>query len=147
MFFDRKKVTDAMDRKSKKCLSSAGAFGRTFMKRGMRKRKGVSAVGAFPSSHSGELRDLIYFVYDAASKGVVIGPKLFKKGRDTTGSKTIPQLVNEGGAVSRVAAVGRGGNSKRKRVKQVYKPRPFVALTQPVAAAKLVENMAKFDFK
>ncbi len=144
MFFDREKVQKAMDRKGQKCLSSAGAFGRTVMKRGMRRRKPVSEVGGYPSSHSGELRNLIYFGYDAASKGVVIGPTLFTTKRGSGGSQTVPQLLNEGGRVTRIVTPRRG---KSRRVIQTYRPRPFVARTRKVAAEKLLENIEKFDFK
>lgn len=143
MFFDRDKVQRAMDRKGQRCLSSAGAFGRTVMKRGMRRRKSVSAVGAYPSAHAGQLRDLIYFGYDAASKGVVIGPTLFS-GTQDGGSKTVPQLLNEGGTVTRV--VRRTGQPSRP-VRQVYQPRPFVELTRKPAADKLLENIEKFEFR
>ena len=144
MFFDRDRVVNAMDRKAQRCLSSAGAYGRTIMRRGMKRRKGISAPGGFPSAHAGQLKELIYFGYDAATKGVVIGPTLFKKDRELTGTtKTVPQLINEGGTVFRVKKVGRGS----QHIRQTYRPRPFVELTRPHVEKKFLENLEKFDFK
>ncbi len=144
MFFDRDKVVNAMDRKTHQCLSSAGAFARTVMKRGMRRRKKISQPGEYPSAHAGQLRDLIYFGFDGNTKTAVIGPKLYS-GKDTAQrNKTIPQLINEGGTVVRAI---RQKNGTLKRVTQQYQPRPFVGLTAPIAAAKLAENMEKFDLK
>ncbi len=142
IFFDRKTVVDAVGRKNARVLSQTGAFARTVMKRGMRKRKKVSDPGEFPSSHAGHLRNLIFFGYDAAKKSVVIGPTLFK---DKVGGKTIPQLINEGGNAAIDVTDRKTGKKTRRSV--TYRPRPFVALTAKVAIPKFRENMAKIPLK
>lgn len=150
MFFDRVKVANAMERKENRCLSSAGAFGRTVMRRGMRRRKRISAPGEYPSAHAGQLKELIYFGFEPSTKSVVIGPTFFRKDREAIGAtKTVPQLINEGGTVFRQRKVGRGANRRLVGgvVRQLYRPRPFVALTLPKTAAKLAQNMEKFDLQ
>lgn len=144
MFFQPEKLQKAVDRKEQKVASATGAFARTVMKRGMRKRKGISPEGGYPYSHIGTLRNLIYFGMDPNQKGVVVGPTLFS-GSKGAGSKTVPQLIADGGTVKRVIRVGK--RKVRKTVTQKFKPRPFPNLTLPIAAAKLAENMEKFELK
>lgn len=154
IFFDRQRVINAMEKKTARVLSSTGAFGRTVMKNGMRRRKAVSAPGAFPSSHLGQLRDFIYFGYGGKGS-VVIGPTLLHRqgaGLDREyiqGGKPVPQLINEGGVVIRQRAVGRGRTFRRygPQEKLTFRARPFVALTAQVTIPKLRENMEKFDLK
>lgn len=57
----------------------------------MRRRKGRSKPGQPPHAHSGELRDLLYFSYDKASRGVVVGPAAFSR---RTG---VPAVLEHGG--------------------------------------------------
>jgi len=156
MFFDRAGIIAAMTDKSRKCLSSALAFGRQVMKRGMRRRKGVSAVGDYPSAHKNSLlRDFIFFGLDVKTLSGVVGPTLLHRGGSgmdreiVSGAKTVPELINEGGIVIRHRAMGRGRTFRRVGTaqKQIYKPRPFVALTLPKTAAKLADNMAKFPLR
>lgn len=110
-FFDRPAVVNAMQKSNKKALSKAGSFIRTNAKRSIRKRKKVSPKGTPPSSHSGELRKLIFFSYDFNNDSVVIGPLLFKaKGQ----AQTVPNLLEFGGVQ----------NYKNK--KRTYAARPFM---------------------
>jgi hypothetical protein len=150
MFFDKPGVVAAMSRKTQRVLSSTGAFTRQTMKRGMRKRKGVSAIGDYPSAHGNSLlRSLIYFGYDDATQSVVIGPTLIRNDSSILSNVTVPQLINEGGTIQR-RVFRRRKNSRLSGYvteTQRYRPRPFVALTTPVAAKKLADNMAKFELK
>lgn len=152
MFFDRAKVIDAMDRKTHRVLSSTGAFGRSVMQRGMRYRKKASTPGDYPSARRGNalLRDGIFFGYNASAREVVVGPRLLDRTDSDVAAmgKTVPQLINEGGVVSRRMVY----DAKKKQMRRTnrplrwrYRPRPFVDLTLPKAAAKLAENMEKFD--
>ena len=113
MFFDRKAVTSAVDRATRKVLSAFGAFVRTAAKHSIRKRKAVSQPGQPPSSHVGHLRRLIFFGYDPARKSVVIGPTPFRSEVEA------PPLLEYGG---RALCKDRKG----KRVTATYRPRPFM---------------------
>ncbi|TWT40518.1 hypothetical protein RAS1_42300 [Phycisphaerae bacterium RAS1] len=72
-FFDRRRVTGAVDRTSRRALSRGGAFIRTSARSSIRTRRRASRPGQPPSSHSGLLRRWILFAYDPARKSVVIG--------------------------------------------------------------------------
>jgi hypothetical protein len=74
-FFDRAKVLNAADKAKVKALSKMGAFVRRSAKSSIRKRKAASQPGNPPSSHTGLLKDNIFFSYEPARGGnVVIGP-------------------------------------------------------------------------
>ena len=79
MFFDRAKVTRAVKDGTRSALSRAGAFVRQRAKTSIRKRKKSASPGHPPSSHTGRLRNLIFFGYDERAESVVIGPKLFRQ--------------------------------------------------------------------
>ena len=112
MFFDRKIVGDSLSAAGKRNLSKFGSFVRRTAKGLIRKRKGISKPNNPPSSHTGKLRDLIYFGYDSSSKSVVIGPQLFSAAR---GGGKSPSILEFGGTESR----GRGRPAH-------YSPRPFM---------------------
>lgn len=118
-FFDRKAVTDAIDRATKAALSKFGAFVRQRAKTSIRKRKAISAPGSPPSSHEGSLKRLIYFGYDAVRQSVVIGPV------PKTGGAEAPALLEYGGT-------GKRGT---------YAARPFM---RPAFAAELHNAPEKF---
>jgi hypothetical protein len=113
-FFDRKPVVDAVDRATRQVLSRFGAFVRTRARSSIRKRKAVSAPGDPPSSHEGTLRRLIFFAYDAARKGVVIGPTQSRPGSE------VPRLLEYGGEAV-------GGRDRRRRLLR-YRARPFMSV-------------------
>lgn len=157
MFFDRVKVLEAMDKKVARVLSSTGAFSRTAMQRGMRYRKKASEPGVYPSARRGNslLRDRILFGFDSGSKSLIVGPsKLDSQDKEVAAAgKTVPELINFGGTITRHAIydplkkeVRRIRKGQRPR-RWVYRPRPFVTLTLPIAAKKLADNMEKFDLK
>lgn len=95
-----------------------------------RKATNRKAGGAddYPKAWEGTLKRLIRFEYDFAAGAVKVGPLKFNSKQPA--GKTIPQLINEGGTVTRRV----DGESVRQR----YRPRPFVDLTRPKAAAQLV---------
>ena len=117
LFFDRKAVTDKVDRTTRKVLSRFGAFVRRTAKSSIRKRKRASSPGQPPSSHSGILKKFIFFGYEPAKRNVVIGPaKLNQKIGDA------PHALERGGASTVIQ--GRRGRRKKRRVK--IKARPFM---------------------
>jgi hypothetical protein len=92
-FFDRPEVERAVKAGERRALSKFGAFVRRRARSSIRQRKKISEPGKPPSSHSGELRKLIFFAYDASTGSVVIGPLPLNR---FTG---VPRLLEEGGVV------------------------------------------------
>ena len=124
-FFDRQVVIAAVGRVNAQKLSRAGSFVRRSARSSLRRRKRASAPGEPPSVHSQDrvatLKN-IWFVFDAQSRSVVVGP-LKLGGSTLAGSNrpTVPALHELGG----VAVVGkRGRRSRAKRA--TYPPRPFM---------------------
>lgn len=112
MFFDRKAVTDAVDKGTRSVLSRFGAFVRTAARSSIRKRKAISRPGEPPSSHVGLLKKLIYFGYDRSSKSVVVGPT------PLNGRAIVPPLLEDGGTLSR--------KDTGKVQRCTYRARPFM---------------------
>jgi hypothetical protein len=102
-FFDLTAVRTPVDRASRRVLKGFGAFVRRAAKSSVRKRKKASEPGKPPSSHSGFLKRLIVFCYEAAFQNVVIGPLLFgRKVQDgkPVGRMTVPEVLEYGGSVT-----------------------------------------------
>jgi hypothetical protein len=117
LFFDRPKVMSAADRATRRVLSKHGSYTQKTAKRSIRKRKGVSKPGTPPSSHSGELRSGIFFVYEPTRSTVIVGPVGFK------GSE-VPEALEKGGRVR--IKTKRRRSDRRRTVRAVVKPRPFM---------------------
>ena len=94
MFFDRMKINSKADAQTKKALSRFGAFVRQTARRSIRQRKSSSRPGQPPSSHTGILKQFIFFCYDSNRRSVVIGP--VKTSRKASG---IPETLEYGGTV------------------------------------------------
>ena len=141
------KLARAMDKKERVVLFKTAAYARLKMKGGMRRTKEAGPIGGFPASRKGPLKRMIAFAVDTRSATAVVGPAAFNKQPDWLpgGIRTVPQLLNEGGTVRRTikwtksAAVG--GASATRKITVIYKPRPFVTLTNVPAAKKFAENM------
>lgn len=99
----------------RKTLFKTAAFGRTTMKRSIRKRKGPSAPGQPPHSHVGTLRDLMKFRVDLADGSLVVGPEIFKPRHQPHGAP-VPRILDVGGSFR----YGRAGRLL------TFKARPFV---------------------
>lgn len=110
-FFDRDVIVRSMNREQRRFLAQFGAFTRTTARRSMRRRKGVSSPGSPPNSHTGLLRDNVFFYAETGS--VVIGPTRLNA-RSAGTAASIPQILEEGGTVTR----------KGKTLN--YEPRPFM---------------------
>ncbi len=117
MFFDSPKVMRAVDKATRRVLSKFGAYVRRGAKSSIRKRKKASAPGSPPSSHTGLLKQFIYFGYDPAARSVVIGPARLNK---TSG--TAPAALEYGGSSS-TTTIRRG---KRVRLPSKVAARPFM---------------------
>ena len=95
MFFDRSLIQSKVDAATRKRLSKFGAYVRQTARQSIRKRKGSSRPGQPPSSHTGLLKDFIYFGYDENRRSVVIGPVVLA--RKASG---IPEVLEYGGDIT-----------------------------------------------
>ncbi|MGH9174994.1 MAG: hypothetical protein ACRD1H_11590 [Vicinamibacterales bacterium] len=112
LFFDRRAVTGAADKGTRKVLSKFGAFVRQSARSSIRKRKSISQPGQPPSSHTGLLKRNIVFVFSPETRSVVIGPILLNKNTDA------PRLLEHGDSVV--------GRKRKRRVRMTYRARPFM---------------------
>ena len=121
-FFDRDAVIKAMDAKSRRALSKAGAFLRRRARSSLRRRKKASIPPNPPSVHSSDsfatLKNIL-FAYDRDAQTVVVGPVRTKQA-----TITAPALHEFGGATIIKTKAGRGRPSTRRRAR--YPKRPFM---------------------
>jgi hypothetical protein len=103
MFFDRLRITSKADAQTKKALSRFGAFVRQSARQSIRNRKKPSRPGQPPSSHTGILKQFIFFGYDAYRRSVVIGPVV--TARKASG---IPETLEYGGKVTITSGKAKG---------------------------------------
>lgn len=75
VFFDKPAVLGAVDKATRQVLSRFGAFVRRTARQSIRKRKGISKPGHPPSSHTGLLKQFIFFAYEPSRRSVIIGPE------------------------------------------------------------------------
>lgn len=115
---------ERVERGRQRSLMRAGALVRTIARRSIRRRRRPSNPGQPPSSHSGELR-MILFGYDDATGGVVVGPR--RLGGLTTRGGEVPSLHEFGGVVTR--------NGRLLR----YARRPYMAPAMERAAESMPE--------
>jgi len=99
MFFNTRRVRDAVDRAKRRVLIRQGSYLRMVARHMIHRRRGASRPGHPPHSHVGLLRDQIFYGYDRAAGSVVVGPRVFKASRD------IPGLLEFGGRHPRTGAV------------------------------------------
>ena len=94
MFFDRALIKSKVDTATRKRLSKFGAHVRQTSRRSIRKRKASSRPGQPPSSHTGILKQFIFFGYDSNRRSVVIGPV-----NTSRKASNIPATLEYGGTV------------------------------------------------
>ena len=102
-FFDRLRITSKADAQTKKTLSRFGAFVRQSARQSIRKRKKSSRPGQPPSSHTGILKQFIFFGYDAYRRSVVIGPVVTSRK-----SSGVPEVLEYGGKVTITSGAAKG---------------------------------------
>lgn len=134
-FFDRAAVIDAMDKASLRALSRFGAFVRRSAKSLIRKRRAVSQPGSPPSSHTGLLKQFLFFFWDPETRSVVVGPiKLNQK------SGEAPSLLEYGGKINareQRITVKKEGSTRQVVIPagtRTYSARPYM---QPALDANL----------
>ncbi len=130
--FNSTGVQRAMDRATRRALNKAGGWIRKTAKRSIRPRKTISQPGQPPHSHTGPLRDLMFYGYEPYAQTVVIGPLPFK------GKKGAPLL--EVGGVTIARQRSRSGKIRHRRM--VYRARPFMgpALDKALAQPDLIPS-------
>ena len=117
MFFDRKAVTGAVDKATRKVFSRFGAFVRRGAKSSIRKRKRISSPGEPPSSHTGLLKRFIFFGYDRQRRSVVIGPQRLNQ---KVGEA--PKALEYGGT----STIVEGLRNRRKKRRVRIQARPYM---------------------
>ena len=115
LFFNRKKVLDAIGRAKVKVLNRAGGKVRKTARQSIKPRKKgtSSAPGDPPFSHVGTLKRMIYYAYDPERDSVLVGPQAL--GRSDT-----PAALEHGGTFRRKVIVrpprtGRPATKKQKK--------------------------------
>jgi len=123
MFFDKRAVTRALDKKTRRVFNRFGAATRLTARRSIRKRKKISIAGSPPHSHEGGLRRSIMYGYDRIQQSVVIGPLAKSKGMGSALTR-VPALMEYGGDV--VQEDSRQSWRTRKPRRMHYRARPFM---------------------
>lgn len=107
LFFDRTRVTRAIDKWTNRVLIRYGGYARRVMRSNQRsggKNGTPSQPGEFPRAQEGSIRRLTFFAFDEAREGVLTGPLGFtrvpKGYAILSGQQTIPEVLNEGGDVA-----------------------------------------------
>lgn len=134
LFFDRKKVTDAVERGKRLALSKAGSFVRTRARSITGKPSTKSSdPGRPPKRHVGLLHDLIYFAYSPENSAVDIGPVFLNS---TIGKGEAPHALEFSGDVT----IKSHGRRRRAHIRA----RPFMgpSLQAEVAAGTIASSWA-----
>jgi hypothetical protein len=132
LFFDSPAVLAAVDSATRKVLNRIGGMIRLAARRSIKKAAShttVSKPGKPPLSHTGLLRNYIYYSFDPQSRSVVVGPvALNAKGKD------VPRTLEYSGST----------RIKGKNVHIAARPfmGPALAVNQPRMAA-LWQNSVK----
>ena len=102
-FFDRQKVIKAVDRKTRAAMMFIGGTTRTIAKNSIKKSTGTtlhSPPGKPARTQTGILKRTIFFEYDPIKRRMTAGPKKLPKTSGLKSSKTVPQLLEEGGTAT-----------------------------------------------
>ena len=120
LYFNTQKVRTMVDAATIRSLSRFGAYVRRSAKQSIRRRKKPSLPGKPPSSHTGLLKNFIWFGYDPKRRSVVIGPAKLRLPGET------PHVLEHGGRnVTTVKYKRKGKRKKSKRIVKI-KARPFM---------------------
>lgn len=120
-FFDRKRVTTRIDKTSAKALRSIGALVRRVERNSIKVKQGPSPPVSPPHAHGRDspFRSEIFFLYDDASKSVLIGPALINGSLRKPPSQTVPEVLEFGGTIEFVNRRFRTANGKREMIREV----------------------------
>ena len=148
-FFDFEKIVTKAEAANRRGLARFGGLVRVKARRSIRKRKKSSSAPSAPHSHTGLLRDHIYFAQEQAA-GVIIGPAALRTsdGPSIITTKKATETLEDGGRVGVREVYYRGtwhrrgtvkGNGTRQRVRWVtIKKRQYMGpafkSTLPMAA-------------
>lgn len=157
-FFDPAAVLDPIQREQRGVLSGAGAFVRRDAKGLIRPAKKPSQPGKPPHSHTGELREDIFFAYDSAEERVLIGPEklnqVFFDGDGKPLSGTVPEILEqpEGGDIQILEVFNEHSQkwhradlrSKRRLAGRKTRLRKVHVRGRPFMAPALNKNVDKF---
>ncbi len=123
LFFDSPAVIKAVDAATRKILNHIGGMIRLTAKRSIKKAPTHSAVsrpGKPPLSHTGLLKNYIWYSFDPQASSVVVGPVALRaKGKD------VPHTLEY------------GGSTKIKKKNVHIAARPFMAPALNINAPKM----------
>lgn len=138
-FFDRKLITDRVDKAERRELNRIGGFTRKVARRSLRKRAigRVSSPGQPPFSHGPQhlLRNNIFYAYDSVEGSVYIGPVALS----TRLPYMVQKVLEEGGTV---IVRRQMPNGELKTIRMSYKARPYMGPANEVARRKFPEFFA-----
>jgi hypothetical protein len=157
-FFHARKILDPFERAKHQYLSKAGAFVRRDAKGFIRRAKSPSKPGSPPHSHTGQLRNRIFFAEDQSTGHMLIGPEklnqVFFDGDGQPVSGTIPEILEqpEGGDIQILEVwlehkrkwVRADLRSKRKLAGRKTRLRRVHIESRPFMAPALKRNVDKF---
>jgi hypothetical protein len=125
-FFTSAAVIKDCDRKTRSVLSKFGAFVRRTAKGSIRKAKKPARPGSPPHDHGGPLKRLIFFVWEAARRSVIIGPERLRSKEGDA-----PHALEHGGQTTSTRKVRVGRSSYRATRKVTIAAHPYMG---PAAA-------------
>lgn len=154
-FFDKQLVIKAVGKSTAAVMSKAGAFIRRTARGLIRKRKRTSKPGEPPSSHTGVLKQFIYFAFDPRAGSVVIGPaktnQVFFKGNGEPVTGAVPGILEHGGSIRILERRLRNGKwvradlrSKRKLANYKTRLRKVSVAARPYMGPALAKEAPKF---
>ena len=100
-FFDRDAIMKAVDKGIRKQLGWFGGYVRRAARNSIKDNLGYSKPGSPPFSHTGLLKNFIFYVYNYKTQEVIIGPAKTNQRNawGYGGKKTIPETLEYGGMI------------------------------------------------
>ena len=145
-FFDRTAVKMRLDKATLKYLRRSGGAVRLTARRSIRQRKAISKPGMPPSSHTGLLKNSIFFGLDniAESASAVVGPSAVWRQSNAGGSLRGASLLEFGGSTIRKRVRRYRNGGRRTEIKHLhYAPRPFLRPALDAIKPKLPQFFAE----
>lgn len=116
-FMDARRMMALVDKAKRRKMFQAAGYVRTTAMRMIRQRKSISRPGQPPHSHEGTLRRRMAFEVFPGADGAIVGPLktnqvFFGKDRQPV-SGTIPQILEDGGAITLLEVQRSNGTWRR----------------------------------